>query len=201
MSQIQVRKMEQDNLSSVVEVHLKAFNGFFLTFLGPAFLLVLYRSILFDPSGISFIAEDHGQIVGFVAGTAEPNGFYHRLLKKHWWDFARASTNALFHKPSILWRLLRAFSLPNKELPAAKCGTLMSIAVDPHYQNQGLGKKLIEDFLMNASEQGLEYINLTTDARNNDATNLFYCSLGFKFCSSYITQEGRAMNEYLIHLK
>lgn len=73
----------------------------------------------------------------------------------------------------------------------------MSIAVDPKYQGQGIGKKLVKAFLTQAKKRDLEYINLTTDALNNDAVNHLYVSTGFKLYRGYTTPEGRKMNEYL----
>ena len=40
------------------------------------------------------------------------------------------------------------------------------------------------------------YINLETDAVNNDGVNRFYRMNGFKLARSYFSSEGRKMNEY-----
>ena len=40
------------------------------------------------------------------------------------------------------------------------------------------------------------YINLETDAENNDAVNRFYVKNGFELARSYFSPEGREMNEY-----
>ena len=41
-----------------------------------------------------------------------------------------------------------------------------------------------------------EYINLETDALNNDSVNRFYQKNGFVLSKTYVTDEGREMNEY-----
>ena len=48
-----IRPMHAADCSAAVEVHLLAFQGFFLTFLGSRFLGELYSAILDDPSGKS----------------------------------------------------------------------------------------------------------------------------------------------------
>lgn len=40
------------------------------------------------------------------------------------------------------------------------------------------------------------YINLETDAENNDGANAFYKKNGFELARQFVTSEGRKMNEY-----
>jgi ribosomal protein S18 acetylase RimI-like enzyme len=200
MSPSTIRRTNHDDIEKIVDIHLNAFQGFFLSFLGAPFLTVLYRSILADPSGIVFVAEEEGKLAGFVAGTTQLPGLYKRLLKKHWWQFGWASIGPLIRQPSSLRRLLRGLSAPAVELPVRNCGTLMSIAVDPDCQGKGVGKKLVEVFLAEAKTRRLEAVELTTDAKDNDPTNKFYRSLGFQLHHDYTTPEGRTMNDYIIYL-
>jgi ribosomal protein S18 acetylase RimI-like enzyme len=192
--------MQHPDLSAIVNLHICTINHFFLTCLGPHFLRELYAGIMEDPAGIAYVVETQDKILGFVAGTDQPNGFYKRLLYKQWWRFGLAAIPAYIRKPSILPRLLRAVQIPSQPVPADKCGTLMSIAVDPAVQNQGVGKKLVHTFLMEAQKRGLEYVNLTTDACDNEGVNAFYKGRGFILDHSYTTPEGRMMNEYLYPL-
>jgi len=193
--------MELDNCRSVVDIHMRSFRGFFLTFMGRPFLNLFYGATLADPSGVAYVARDESKISGFVCGTTEPDGFYKRLLKNHLLGFFWASLQGFLRKPSILPRLLRAFSMPGQPLPAENCATLMSIAVDPDCQGQGVGKLLVSAFLDEVKARGSQYVNLTTDAADNEGTNHFYQSIGFELFRSYSTPEGRAMNEYLIKLR
>ena len=194
------RNMEIKDCASVVRIHLRSFQGFFLSFLGPAFLSLLYLETITDPNGIALVSEQDKKIAGFVTGTTQPSGFYKRLMKRHLFGFFWASLKGFLRKPAILPLLLRAFGMPAQPLPADNCATLMSIAVDPSMQGQGLGKSLVNAFVEEARSRGSEYINLTTDAAGNDATNLFYQSLGFELFRQYSTPEKRLMTEYLIKL-
>ena len=76
----------------------------------------------------------------------------------------------------------------------------MSIAVEPTYQGQGIGKELVRAFLEEAKMRGLKYVNLTTDAVDNERVNHFYQKLGFQVHRSCVTPEGRKMNEYIFRL-
>lgn len=199
MSQF-TRAMEMRDVASVVKVHLASFHGFFLTFLGSAFLAELYSGIVADPSGMAFVLEQDEQLVGFVAGTAQPSGFYTRLLRQRWWRFGLAALKPVLRKPGIAPRLLRALTMPGQVRDGGAEGTLMSIAVLPEKQGQGIGQALVRAFLSEAAHRSLTRVNLTTDKVDNDAGNNFYQRLGFALARQYVTPEGRQMNEYAIDL-
>ena len=193
-----VRPMHVSDVQAVVRVHLLSFQGFFLTFLGPGFLYELYSAIIADSSGIVFVWEQDNQIVGFVAGTDQPSGLYTRLLRQRLWLFCLASIKPALLKPSIIPRLLRALTIQKRLESIQGMGTLMSVAVLPKNQKQGIDKSLIETFLKEAKERGLTKVNLTTDTCDNNAVNHFYKQLGFVCARTFITSEGRQMNEYVI---
>jgi ribosomal protein S18 acetylase RimI-like enzyme len=195
-----IARMDQNEVPAVIDVHLRSFPGFFLTFLGSAFLRELYLATIEDLSGIGFVAKDGTWILGFVTGTAQPAGFYRRLLQKRWWRFGLAAVRPALKQPSIIPRLLRAFSMPTQAAQQGKHGTLMSLAVHPDAQDRGIGQSLVTAFLREASQRGLEQVDLTTDRDNNDSVNRFYERLGFVCARSFTTPEGRAMNDYLIDL-
>ncbi len=207
MIETRVRPLTLFDIPFCTHSHLQAFQGFFLTFMGADFLRELYSAIVCDPSGIGSVAElldtDTGQqrgIRGFVVGSAQPAGLYARLLHKRLLWFAWASLSGFVKKPAILPRLLRAIAMPGQKMALPNCATLMSIAVLPETQGQGIGQKLVLAFLAEARGRGLEHVNLTTDRLNNDSANRFYRRLGFSLLRSYTTPEGRQMNEYAIAL-
>jgi ribosomal protein S18 acetylase RimI-like enzyme len=195
-----VRLMKPSDVKVVVAVHGEAFRGFFLSFLGPAFLRELYSSILADPSGIGYVYEQAGKVVGFVAGTDQPSGFYRGLLRQRWWRFGLACLVPLLKRPTIALRLLRAFSKPKEAVADANCGMLMSIAVLPDEQGRGIGQVLTEAFLQEGANRGLGRVTLTTDGLENAAVNAFYRGLGFRCARNFVTPEGRVMSEYVIDL-
>jgi len=76
----------------------------------------------------------------------------------------------------------------------------MSIAVLPGEQSQGIGQRLVAAFLEEAAKRGLQQMDLTTDKCNNASVNAFYLQQGFSCVHSFVTPEGREMNEYRIDL-
>jgi ribosomal protein S18 acetylase RimI-like enzyme len=188
-------------IDQCVDVHMRSFEGFFLTFLGKNFLELLYKSIIEDPSGIGFVYLTSNEVAGFVFGSTQPTGFYKRILKKKFLQFGFAALGAIIRKPIILFRLLRVFSLANQEINQPGRGTLMSIAVDPDHQGKSIGKELVLSFLKESKKKGCQSIDLTTDAVENDSVNDFYKRMGFSLNRTFTTPENRKMNEYLMDLE
>jgi hypothetical protein len=71
-----IRRMASVDVSSVVQVHLASFPGFFLTFLGRRFLALLYEQMQHDNEGVVLVARSADRIKGFVAGVRHQSGFY-----------------------------------------------------------------------------------------------------------------------------
>jgi ribosomal protein S18 acetylase RimI-like enzyme len=187
-------------IKQVVSIHLRSFRGFFLCELGPSFLRCLYEEICSDPSGIALVCKRGHEVLGFVVGTAEPHGFYRRLLFRRWHRFALASVLPLLRHPSILPRLLNAFTKVNDEPSGIGCGLLMSIGVDPRFQASGVGASLVRAFLAESRKRGLTSVHLTTDHLENDQANRFYSKLGFINLRVFSTPQGRLMNDYRIEI-
>ena len=198
----QIKEMEKEHIRKVVAVHLDSFQGFFLSFLGPAFLRELYSSILEDRFGIYLVALDGDQMVGFVAGTARASGVYSRLLRQRLIRFGLAVIPAILKRPAIIPRLLRRISDPHGQPPPdLNRGRLMSIAVSPEEHGKGIGQALVKAFLKESSLRDISQVDLTTDKDENEDVNLFYQGLGFIIEKAFTTPEGRVMNQYVIDLK
>jgi ribosomal protein S18 acetylase RimI-like enzyme len=195
-----IRPMAPSDLDMLVTIHLASFPGFFLTFLGQDFLALLYQNIQRDLDGIVLVAAGNDRIEGFVAGVTRQTGFYRRLVEKHKWAFASATLGAVLRRPTILPRVLRALRRPEDAQQAAAEACLMSIAVRPESQGRGIGKELVEAFCRELAERGAKAVCLTTDRDHNDGVNRFYQKLGFTVGRSYVTPEGRHMNEYVLSL-
>jgi ribosomal protein S18 acetylase RimI-like enzyme len=77
---------------------------------------------------------------------------------------------------------------------------MMSIAVAPGISGHGVGQRLATHFLMTIKQKNIASVSLTTDRDANERVNRFYQRLGFQIARTYVTPEGRWMNEYIIDL-
>jgi ribosomal protein S18 acetylase RimI-like enzyme len=197
-----ITPLEDRHIEQLVDVHMQAFPGFFLSFLGPKFLKEFYRSFINDSAGIGFVAHDEqaGRVVGAIVGPLIPDGYFKRLLKKRWWAFCIASIKAVLKKPSISKRLFRAVFYRGESPVGPKRALLSSIAVAPDYQKFGIGRALVLRWVRQVADRGGTGCFLTTDADGNEAVNAFYQKLGWTVESSYTTPEGRRMNRYIFDI-
>jgi ribosomal protein S18 acetylase RimI-like enzyme len=179
----------------VVDVHLAAFQGFFLTLLGPRFLRLLYsEAVLMDE--IALVAEDRGELIGFVMGSTDPRVFFKNLLRRRSVGFASAAVPAVLRRPTIAVRVARAIRKPKIAARPVGTATLMSLGVDPGIQGSGAGKLLVLAFIEEARRRGATHVDLTTDKIDNERANAFYRRIGFTVAREIVTPEQRVLNEY-----
>lgn len=192
-----INKAKEADIPAVVKVHLSAFSGFFLTDLGKGFLTEMYRGYVYHESSCLLTAIDNEErIIGFVSYTLDLSDLYSFMLKKRGLFFACHAFIAFIKKPSILMRLSRAFSMPRGSKKVERYAKLTSIGVLPEYKQQGVGGALLRAVIEDISMNNVSYLSLETDADQNEKVNNFYQKSGLKLYTSYLTPEGRKMNEY-----
>jgi ribosomal protein S18 acetylase RimI-like enzyme len=186
------------HLNAIVEIHLRAFEGFFLESLGSRFLKELYRGFISDPSGVCLVAIDGTDVVGFVAGTTQPEEFFRRLLRRRWYAFVLAgATSMALHPIRVGKKFLSAPRYRGEKPSDVPNATLLSsIGVAPSGKGRGIGKILLSAFCERARASGAPSVFLTTDRDKNDAVNQFYLSNGFTLHSSFLKGRSRWMNLY-----
>lgn len=199
---INYRRLIDTDLDPVVAVHRSAFPDFFLTTMGPRFLRQLYRGFLSDSSGIVLAAVAGDDVVGFVAGTSEPEGFFRRLLFRRWYAFGLAALPGLARHP---WRagrkLLGALVYRGDKPPALLDSALLSsIGVAPSAGGRGIGRQLVVLFCEEARRRGCRTVYLTTDRDTNQPANNFYLHCGFTLESTLPKPPNRWMNRYVKEL-
>jgi len=197
--EFQIRQMSVSDVPDVVRVHLVAFPGFFLSFLGPRFLSLFYEECVRQDQ-IACVAISQGRLAGFVMGSAHPAQFYAGLVKRRAMRFAVVALPAVIRQPRIALRVARALRKPRDARRTAGTATLMSLGVAPDWHGQGTGRRLVAAFLGEARARGSSRVDLTTDKAGNENANEFYRRLGFVVDREITTPEGRVLNEYAIDL-
>jgi len=197
MKEPAVRTANLSDIEAIAAVHDAAFPGFFLTRMGLAFLCGYYRLVLDYPGGILIVSERDFAIDGFVAGFADPAGFYAFMVRERRRLYGPALA-AVLRRPALLPRVLanrrRVVSVVHPAGP--DCCELSSIGVQPDSAGRGRGKILIDHFCAEALRRGCGRVVLTTDAIDNDSVNDFYLRCGFTLVRTFSAGGRRAMNEY-----
>ena len=195
----QIRELEQKDrnlIPSLALLHKAAFPSFFLTQLGIPFLKTLYTGYLEDAESGIIVAEEDNRVIGLIAYSKDYPKFYKGLIKHHIIKFAFCSLGAAIRHPSFIKRLLGAFKKSESVVKTERYVELASIGVDPNCKSKGIGSALISYLKKQIDFSKFAYINLETDAVDNDAANRFYVKNGFILEREFTTAEGRKMNEY-----
>lgn len=183
-------------ISVIAQLHVRAFPNFFLTQLGESFLRLLYKGYIEDDDSGIIVAEIDGSIIGFIAYSFDYSKFFKFLLSKHFLKFSLYAFFASVRHPSFIKRLFGALKKSDNVTKEEKYVELASICVDPNNEGLGIGSELISYLIEIVDFETYEYINLETDAVQNDSVNMFYLKNGFSLERQFVTPEGRIMNEY-----
>ena len=199
MKMMEIKKIPKNDklaLNIIVDIHIKAFRGFFLTFMGKGFLKQVYSSYLSHRKSEVLGAFIDNRLVGFLAYSEDLSGLYKYMLKTRLIGIIWYSFGAFIRKPVVFFRLIRALLKPSESKREERYVKLASIGILPEEMSKGVGTALINALKNSIDFQEFSYISLETDAENNEKANRFYVKNGFALKKTFITREGRKMNEY-----
>lgn len=196
---MRIRRATLNDVSIVVQIHVLAFPGFFLTSLGDSFLKELYSGFVNQPGSIFVVAEDEGKVIGFAAGTTVPDVFFSELRKKRGFYFLIKAIPALIKNVRVVFKkLVSSVFYKGDTPPELTGGTLLSsIGVLPSLHGGLVGSELLDDFEKIAFSQNAAFIYLTTDAIENERANAFYGKRGYSVEGRFMQQSKRPMLRYV----
>ena len=196
-----IRKATLYDVNAIVEIHINAFKGFFLTSLGRDFLKFYYTCFVKNGETVTMVAEDNKIIYGFSAATKKCKGFNDRLIKCNFFLFGLLTFKMLFRSPKSLLRLIRNLTKKGDGVVDKEdYAELYSIGVSRNAQGMGVGKKILIETEKNLKAMGVKRISLTTDYFNNEQAVGFYHSLGYKLLYEFVTYPNRKMYRLIKNL-
>lgn len=189
-----IRKATINDVDTIVEIHLDAFKGFFLTSLGSAFLKFYYTCFVKSSETVTMVAEEEGIVYGFSASTKVCKGFNSRLIKSNLFAFGMLSLKMLFSSPKSLIRLAKNLTKKGEGVEDNEdYAELYSIGVSKSAQGKGVGKKLLAASEEILKKEGVDRVSLTTDYYNNESAVGFYHSMGYETLYEFVTYPNRKM--------
>lgn len=189
-----IRKATINDVDTIVEIHLNAFEGFFLTSLGAEFLRFYYSCFVRSNETVTMIAEENGVIYGFSASSKFCKGFNSRLIKSNLIAFGLLSFKLLLIKPISLLHLVKNLSKKGENvIDNEDYAELYSIGVCKSAQGKGVGKMLLLKSEQVMKEEGVTRVSLTTDFDNNEQAVGFYHSMGYETLYEFVTYPNRKM--------
>jgi ribosomal protein S18 acetylase RimI-like enzyme len=174
---MRIRPARPADAASMARIHREALPEAFLSTLGERFLRRLYAALAAESSELALVAENGHGVVGFAAGSASVGRFYRRFVLRHGAVAALSALPALT-RPGVLRRVRETASHPanTASLPPAE---LLSIAVEPGYRSEGVGKLLAEGIVEGLAARGAGEVKVVV-AEDNAGANRFYERLGFR---------------------
>ena len=197
-----IRVATRADVPEIVNIHMNAFNGFFLTTLGQSFLSFYYSAFINSKDGIVLCADMDNGVCGFAAATKQCKGFNSNLIKTNFMRFVLLAIKLLFVKPAALIRLAKNLSKKSDIIDDPEdYAELFSIGVAENTQGKGVGKKLLAAIEENLKSESVEKVSLTTDYYNNDSAIAFYRTMGYETLYEFTTYPNRRMYRFIKLLK
>ncbi len=165
-----IKNIDCKDIAQVVEVHLDAFKGFFLTELGKDFLEVYYSSLINSKSGLLIGAFSKDTLVGFCADCENSKGFNSSLIRKNLLKYSGVGLKLLFTRPKALLRLYKNLTKNGSDADDGCYAEVLSIAVRADIQSSGIGRLLLEYLENQLKSKSIERLSLTTDKFDNHKT-------------------------------
>lgn len=177
------QSLTQAEVPAVVAIHLEAFPGYFMSFLGKRFLTIYYNELAESPYGFGAVCLDNqagatGTVAAFAVCVASPRYFYQDMLRKKWPMITISVIPALLKKPCILLKLLKGLAYPKKSPAEKNVAILTSIGVSAKFQGAGAGSLLLQAVEKTARERGIKFFS-TGAKRSQEKVVSFYLKHGF----------------------
>ncbi|MGO9344228.1 MAG: GNAT family N-acetyltransferase [Acidimicrobiales bacterium] len=184
---VTVRTGTGADAAAAAHLHAGQISEGFLASLGPGFLTRLYRRVACSDGSFLLVADEHGDQVGFLAGTLDVGTLYRRFLLR---DGAFAAIAAA---PRLLRAWPRALeTLRHGGRQTARGGAsaeLLAIAVDPRRRGGRVGTLLVERFLGEIRLAGAGAAHVVVGASNRPAIALYERS-GFEVAKTFELHPG-----------
>ena len=197
-----IRAATTKDVPQIVNIHMNAFEGFFLTTLGRSFLSFYYKAFVNSKDGFVLCAIIDNEVYGFAAATKQCKGYNSNLIKTNFIRFIGLAFKLLFTKPSALMRLAKNLSKKSDVVDDPEdYAELYSIGVTEKAQGKGIGKKLLATIEEKLKNEGVEKVSLTTDFYNNDSAIAFYRRMGYQTLYEFTSYPNRKMYRFIKFLK
>jgi len=174
----------------LAQIHKDEISAGFLSSLPSNFLEKFYISVI--ENDFSVIAKENGEIVGFIAGTADIGKLYSYFLKRYFFHSAVILLPKIFNLRKIMETL---FYPKNKEIKAE----LLTIAVKKEFQGKGVARYMLEFFVSEMRKRGVNKFKVLVGEELKPAIR-FYEKNGFKFLKRTEVHKGQKSMIYIFNV-
>lgn len=190
-----IRPIEIDDVYAIASLHVKGIEGGFISSLGVEFVEALYEVVILDKTSFGFVADDEGNVVGFIAFTVNLNRLYRRIILKSGVRFAFILAGKLLSLKRIK-KVCETFFYPSRtarlNLPNAE---LLAVVIASDSGGKGFGAQLTHVGLEECAKRGIGNVKVMV-GKDNIQANKLYSKCGFELICQ-IDSHGVASNIYV----
>ena len=161
----------------VARLHKRVLKDSILSGLSLASLAEIYEELVKDNNNILLTTKREGEITGFIFATKNSQVCLKNLLRRKFWKIVLYFSEIFLSNPALLFSLWGLFRKTNEE--TAYPAELQFFAVDPRFQNMGLGQRLLRNLDKSFEGEGIKRYRAGVRERDFLA-NKFYISRGFR---------------------
>jgi ribosomal protein S18 acetylase RimI-like enzyme len=179
------------HVPGMVQCHINAFPGRFMTEMGRHWLCALYLFFIKHHGGICLVAVDTGETVVGLAVGGDPNirdEFLSSAMFRYphliFWKFLCKRLVRRVLLKELTRKFHRSRAVDNSgdtkgQKVETRSGNLLSLCVLPDYKGTGIGGKLIESFKLACADEGYKHLTLSVVSENTRAL-AFYKKHGWR---------------------
>jgi len=168
-----IKKASEQDIGSVVNLHLESLQDGLLPLLGLEILLAFYKELLQDDGSEILVAKEGKEIVGVAAISKNPDRLIAKFKGGSFFKIAKGMAGAFLRKPQVTIREV-FFSGKLRGYPE-----LMFLYTKPSMQGRGIGKRLLaEVFKLFFAMKVNEFIIVISP--KNEKGKRFYEKNGFR---------------------
>lgn len=177
-AQFTVAEARRSDCRQAGRLHAESIRTGFLSSLGPGFLGRLYMALAESPhSGVFVARDDHGRVVGFVAGTRDTAATYRSFLRSRHALLAGVAALRALVRPSTWIKVIETLRYGgDTHGPPAE---LLAMAVVEQVRGRGVGERLGRALLGWWADESIDQARVVVGAENEGAI-AFYRRLGFE---------------------
>jgi len=186
---------KKEDCFEIAKIHLKQIGKGFLNQLGIEFLKVFYEEIANSRNTFLIVAKENDNIIGFISGCFDLKKFYKSFIKKNFFKIFFILVKKIF----IIKKAFETAKYSKKEKSNLPKAELLSIAVLPRFQGQGVSQKLLEEFILKMKEKNVKKFKVLVGQELKRA-NKFYQKKGFIFWGKKFVHKNTPSNIYVYNL-
>jgi ribosomal protein S18 acetylase RimI-like enzyme len=187
--------LDVSHAPQIAKLHIQGLSPGFISMLGCDFVTALYEAIAQNQMSFGFVAEEKGNVLGFVAFTTNLNKLYKFVVLKKGWRFALLLIGKMFSLKRIK-KVFETLFYPNRvkklNLPSAE---LLSIVVAEEGRGKKLGTQLLQKGFQECQKRRIEKVKVLV-GEENIAANRLYQKCGFELVA-IIESHGVPSNIYV----